>query len=57
MAAGIYFEKIKIELKEKEDVKLYIRGKKWISKFLTFIELLKPLCDEKQIPLEIYEDN
>ena len=28
MGAGLYFEKIKIELKEKEDVQLYIRGKK-----------------------------
>ncbi len=57
MWGGCNFKKIKIELKEKEDVQLYIRGKKWISKFLTFIELLKPLCDEKQIQLEIHEEN
>jgi len=33
MHGGFNFKKIKIELKEMEDVQLYIRGKKWISNF------------------------
>lgn len=46
---GVKFKKIEIELKEMEKFQLTIKGKKWISKFLKFIELLQQYCNEKQI--------
>ena len=45
-----YFE-INIEFKDREKVQLYIRNKKWISKFLEFIKLLEEYCSEEKIEI------
>lgn len=48
----LIYKEIEIALKENEKVHLYIRGKKWISKFLKFIKLLREYCSEKYIQFD-----
>jgi len=51
------FKKIEIEFKEEEKFQLNIVGKKWISKFLKFVESLRKYCSDKQIQfIESHDD-
>jgi len=48
---GFKYFVLKIEIEGIEHVKLTIRGKKWISKFFDFLELLKKFCNDNQVQL------
>lgn len=51
------FKKIEIEFKEEEKFQLKIGGKRWIFKFLKFVESLREYCSDKQIQfIESHDD-
>lgn len=53
MEFGLYvFKKIEVDLRDNDNFQLRIARKKWISKFLIFVELLQQYCNEKQIKFD-----